>query len=269
MRNIGLIIKFTFREALSKKLILILFLMATLTLIGFIIAFQFEGVVEINKNGAKFSYDTPYVIRMIEMGFMNVAFGLGLFLAIFATANFIPDLVKKGNIDVFLSKPISREQLIFGKYLGSGLIVLIFITYLIVGLWLIVGLRFSFWETGLLFSIFSITFAFLALYSLVTFVGILTESQVLPLILTYLIFIVLNPLAAGREAILGKVDNAFLAGFLETLHYIIPNTSEMTAVTRSIILNKNSFEFEPFVITFVFLVVFLLASLFAFKRKDF
>ncbi len=269
MRNIMLVLQFTLREAFSKKLIITLFILSTLAIVIIALLFQLGDAMQIRINQQVEETDVVRGgIKMLEMGFINTAFGLGLFLSIFAVAGLIPDLLQKGNIDLFLSKLITREQLIFGKFLGSVLIIMLNIVYFILALWVLVGLKFEFWGTGILFSIVSITFAFAVLYSIMIFLGILTKSSVLPIIVSYLIYIVLSPLISNRDKF-EQLGSEVLDNILEILHYIIPNTAEILAATNKVILGTGDISWEPFIISFYIMVFFFVVSLIMFRRMDF
>jgi len=209
---------------------------------------------------------TFFTIRFFVSEFYGQQF-IGLFVSIFTTSGLITNLLKKGSIDLFLSKPVSRIHLIMGKYVGGILIVLLNVSYLIVGIWMLTALKFGYWDASILYSILTITFVFAVLYALMAFVGILTKSPVLPMILSYAIYIVLSPLIYQRVTFSFAPD--YVKDLLETLHYIIPNTSEILEETTKLVLQSGGFDFEPFIISFVFMIVFLGGALYAFEKKDF
>ena len=89
--------------------------------------------------------DTPEVrhgmVAMVEVGVAAFFQGLLLFVSIFATASVLPTILEKGTIDLYLSKPVSRPMLLFGKVLGSVLVIAANIAVFMGGAWVILSMR--------------------------------------------------------------------------------------------------------------------------------
>src|SRR5262249_17961118 len=95
----------------------------------------------------------------------GVGAGLALVLAAIIPAFFLPNMLRKGTIDLLLAKPIHRPTLLVCKYLG-GLSFMFFTTLVVVaGVWLAFGVRTGLWGTGFLLSIFVLTFQFAIFYA--------------------------------------------------------------------------------------------------------
>ena len=133
------------------------------------------------------------VITKIQLMITAPLSNLCLLLAIFASSSFVPLMLEKGNIDLLLSKPISRTQLLLGKYFGGILVVFINIAFLILGAWIIISLKFSYWNFNFPLVILVITFTFAVLYSLVVLFGIIFRSSVPGMMTAYFIFLILSP----------------------------------------------------------------------------
>ncbi|MEZ6139730.1 MAG: ABC transporter permease subunit [Zavarzinella sp.] len=84
-----------------------------------------------------FQFD-KYVINSMAGMFI---IGMGLVI----TSFFIPNTLRKGTIDLYLSKPINRTAFLVVKYLGGSFFVLILATTLVGGTYLITGLH---WHLG-------------------------------------------------------------------------------------------------------------------------
>jgi hypothetical protein len=67
----------------------------------------------------------------------------GMIAAILVTSAIIPQMFDPGSITLLLSKPISRSLLFTSKFLGGCAFILLSVSLLIGGLWLIAGLRFG------------------------------------------------------------------------------------------------------------------------------
>lgn len=101
-----------------------------------------------------------------------------MLLSCIITAFYIPNMLRKGTIDLLLAKPVSRTGLLFYKYIGGLTFMVINTTVLIIGLWLVLGLRTSVWETAFLYAIPILTFEFALFYALSTLTAVLTRSPI-------------------------------------------------------------------------------------------
>ena len=94
------------------------------------------------------------LIDTFVLGFMAVFVGFfGIFAAILVTAPIIPGMLDSGSLYVLLSKPVSRPMIFVAKFIGGCSFVFINASYLIIGLWLVLGLRFEMWKPQVLWSI--------------------------------------------------------------------------------------------------------------------
>jgi ABC-type transport system involved in multi-copper enzyme maturation permease subunit len=93
-------------------------------------------------------------------------------MSLFATSNLIPTLLQPGFIDLFISKPVSRIQILSGRILGSVTIVAFNIFYLILFSWLIMSIKTGVWNWGFLLAGIMIVLTFIILFSLMTFLGL-------------------------------------------------------------------------------------------------
>lgn len=273
MENIITISNLTVREALSRKIIITFFAISTFVIIIFALLFSlvtfedFSGMV--NANGKDPINLASEIVKGLKLFVVAPLFGGGLFLAIFSASSFIPNMLEKGTVDLLISKPISRAQIILGKFIGGVLIVLINIAYLIIILWFLIGIKFGIWDTDFLYSILTITFTFSALYSLIILIGILTQSSVLAMMLSYLIFFVLSPILAARETIAAFLKSSLMESVMDILYYIIPKTSELGTLTSEIALGYSIDEFQPIISTSLFLILVLYISIIIFSKKDY
>lgn len=113
----------------------------------------------------------------------------GLIAAILITSTVIPQMFEPGSITLLLSKPVSRSLLYTAKFLGACAFVFLNVTFLIVGLWLIVGLRFEIWNHGMLACIPVFLFMFLVYYAVSAFTGLVWKSAIISVVVTVLFWI--------------------------------------------------------------------------------
>jgi ABC-type transport system involved in multi-copper enzyme maturation permease subunit len=180
-------------------------------------------------------------------------------------------MLEKGNIDLLLSKPISRTQLLFGKYLGGTLVVFLNIAFLIIGAWIIISLKFSYWNFNFLLVILVITFTFAVLYSIVVLCGILFRSSVPGMMLAYFIFLILSPALIFVKLQLQTLSGKeLLKGVVDSLYYIIPKTSElMGTINLNVGQGKFISDFQPVLSSFLFLILVMFFCDYLLRRKDF
>lgn len=274
MKNIITLTKYTLREALSKKLFIFFAGISTFVLLLFILVFGFfstgdlRGAIPQNpdKETAEMFKNAVAYFKMVIISPLFIG---GLFISIFATASFIPTMLEKGSIDLLLSKPVSRSQVIWGKFIGGTLMVLINIAYFIIAFWAIIGLKFGVWEASFLLSILLITFTFMALYALIILIGILTRSSALSIMISYLVILILSPLLAMRNKNDFLINNQFVEWISDGLYYIVPKTKELSSITNSLILNKSIDSYQPIISSLLFMILTLALTIIIFSKKDY
>lgn len=125
------------------------------------------------------------LIYLVEDSLVN---WLGAWVALLAgvvvTAGFIPNMLRKGAIDLLLTKPISRPLILVYKYLGGLVFMFLLTVFTSGGIWFVVGLRTGVWAPGLLLASLSITFYFAILYACSTLFGVLTRNAIVSIVTT-------------------------------------------------------------------------------------
>lgn len=115
--------------------------------------------------------------------------GAGILAAVLVTASIIPRTLEAGSINLLLSKPINRWALFLTKYLGGCAFILINAGFLVVGLWLVLGLRFGIWNSGLLLCIPIYVLVFAVYYSVSALAGVVWRSTVVAICVTILFYL--------------------------------------------------------------------------------
>jgi ABC-type transport system involved in multi-copper enzyme maturation permease subunit len=171
--------------------------------------------------------------------------------SIIITAFFIPNMLRKGTVDLMIVKPIQRWSILLYKYLGGLTFIFLNTTVAIVGIWLALGLRSGVWANSFLFMIFIITFFFAILYVVSTLFAVLTRSPIVAILMTcaawFLFFIVgtLNQVFENQR--LHENDhnvpaeerwgnNAF-ATVIKGIHTVTPRTSDLNYLGQKILLS--------------------------------
>ena len=273
MKNTLIFTKLTVQEALSRKIFIFFLGVSVFILILLAIIFlsadldQMLPFLSVTKaNGIDLVSE---LVGAIKMFIIAPLFGIGLFLSIFSVSSFIPNMLEKGSIELLLSNPVSRTQILLGKFFGGVFVVFINLIFLIVGIWILTGLKFGIWEASILYAILTITFTFAVLYGLIILIGILTQSSVLAMMLTYLIFLIVSPLLTARDKLALLIKSETVKGILEVLYYIFPKTSEMGNITMIASTGGEVQNFQPVITSFLFMILTLYISIIIFNKKDY
>ncbi len=273
MKNILIFTKLTVQEAFTRKIFIFFFGVSVFILLLMSIIFlsadleQMLPVLSISKsNGIDLVAE---LVRAIKMIIIAPLYGIGLFLSVFSVSSFIPNMLEKGNIELLLSNPVSRAQILLGKFFGGVLVVFINLLFLIAGIWVLTGLKFGIWEASILYAVLTITFTFAVLYGLIILLGILSRSSVLAMMVTYLIFLIVSPLLAGREKLALLIKNETVKGLLDVLYYVFPKTSEMGNITMLASTGGVVENFQPVITSFLFMILTLYISIIIFNKKDY
>jgi len=271
MKNIYTISLLTFREALSKKIFLFFFSVSTFVILVFALLFGFVSAESFSGgfvNASTTSFDNS-IANGIKMFIIYPLYAGGLFLSIFSVAGFIPTLLEKGNIDLILSKPVSRPQVILGKFFGGTFMVFANIFYTIFMIWFLIGLKFNVWEANFLLSAFTITLAFASIYSIIILIGVLNKSSTLALVISYMIFFIFSPILSSRDSIFAFINNQFLKSLFELLYYIIPQTSDLSTITTSFAVSNSVDNYNLIIFSFIYIILILSVAIIIFRKKDY
>lgn len=273
MKNILIIAWYTLREALARKVFIFFTIISALFLLGLTVVFSLINTDSIlsSLSPAGDNLALAEIISKIQLIITAPLSNLCLLLAIFAASSFVPLMLEKGNIDLLLSKPLSRTQLLLGKYFGGILVVFINIAFLILGTWVIISLKFSYWNFSFPLVIVVITFTFAVLYSIVILFGILFRSSVPGMMIAYFIFLILSPALVFVRAQLKTLSGKeVLKSIVEGLYFIIPNTSElMGTVNSSIGQGKLIADLQPVISSFLFLILVMSFCDLILRKTDF
>jgi len=111
---------------------------------------------------------------------------IGVLVAILVTSPIVPQMFDPGSLHLLLSKPISRWLLFLAKFCGGCAFICICASYLVTGLWLILGVRFGVWDPKLLLGIPIYLFVFAIYYSVSALFGVVYRSPIVCIVLTIL-----------------------------------------------------------------------------------
>ncbi|MEM8733324.1 MAG: ABC transporter permease, partial [Planctomycetota bacterium] len=135
------------------------------------------------KIGSPLPVNRRQMREFLEPVVLQVIIKLGLavlavFIAIIVTSPIIPDTFRSGSLHLLLSKPISRIWLYLSKFFGGTIFVLVNIAFVLIGLYLIAGMRFEIWNEGLLLCIPLLLFVFIIFYAVSGLAGLLWGNAI-------------------------------------------------------------------------------------------
>jgi hypothetical protein len=191
---------------------------------------------------------------------------LAIMVGIVVTAFFVPNLMRKGSIDLICSKPIRYWQVLLYKYVGGLAFMFVLTTFTVTGIWFVLGLRTGIWAIGFLFLIPTILFYFAILYSVSVLMASLTRNAIVAILVTFFVWgifyangFVHTRVEESRKALeaigqMQKDEDAPLHGpqrveresliprWLETgsdiMHAILPRTSDLDDLSSKLITDS-------------------------------
>jgi ABC-type transport system involved in multi-copper enzyme maturation permease subunit len=225
------------------------------------------------------------IARLSQMGLNVVDFlliqlhSLSIFwimiFGMFGVAGLIPSMLEKGTIDLFLSKPLARAELLMARALGAVSGIALNLVYFFLGVWLIFGLKVGVWHSGFLSSIIYVVYAFVCFFSVVTFVGLITKSAGFTIMLAFVFSIISWGLEVRENGLYKLWDNVVYHRLLDALYYITPQLNAMLENSTRVIgklpyiPHAPDFTFMPFVYSFFSTCLLYLLSIWYFSRQDY
>jgi ABC-type transport system involved in multi-copper enzyme maturation permease subunit len=168
-----------------------------------------------------------------------------LMLSVVITAFFIPNLLRKGSVDLLISKPIGRAQLLVYKYVGGLTFIFILSAVTIGGVWLVMAARSGNWDPSFLLTIPALTFTFAILYAVSAVVAVFTRSAIAAILVTlgFMLFLYL----------FGQVKTFFDANkviqvaelpewaytLVDSLNNVLPRYKDLDKLTTKLVIDST------------------------------
>lgn len=270
------IIQLTFREAFSRKVFHAFFIISTLASLTLLFLLSLNIIRDLRTSaiyfggGAEHLETVQKVVRAVEGGAAVALFTVGLFMSLFATSTLIPEMLRPGNIDLLISKPIGRSRLLLGRFLGATAIVAFNVFYLVISFWLILSIKTGFWNWGFLLAGLMVVLTYIALYSLMTLLNLLFKSSAVSLMGTFLI-IFLAPLLMQRDRLYLwlSADSRMTRNLIDGLYYFFPKPGDLGNITQKLVRGIKIESWMPVWSSLLFAVLIFALSSFIFRRKSF
>jgi len=135
--------------------------------------------------------DLFYKLLFSNLGVKFWLSWIATILALVSTAGMIPDLVAGGNIDMMLSKPISRARLFLTRWATGLLFVGLQAFVFTLASFLVIGIRGGAWEPALFIAVPVLVVFYSYLFCVCALVGLITRSAIASLIVTLIFWVLL------------------------------------------------------------------------------
>ncbi len=192
----------------------------------------FFGQVALPMPGGKSS-----VLAFLMFLFAEKVVGwIGVMVALIVTAGFVPAALRRGRVDFLLTRPLSRLQLLLGKYFG-GLGFIGVVAFVIVGAsWAVLSRAAGIWSPLPLLSVGVLTFFFAVLYAASVCIGVLTRSTTAVTFVTLGLWAMCSVVGTIHQTLrfVGDVP-AFAKRAVGIAHEILPRTADIGLLDAAII----------------------------------
>ncbi len=267
------LIRDTFREAFARRIFWGFFGCCTALLLFLIFILRVDVVqgalatVSIFGNSLP-STNVQNLVQQTQSVIAMVLYFAGMALSVFASAGLVSAVFEPGRIELLLSKPISRTHILLGRYAGNVLVVAANILYLVVGSWIIFGIKTGVWGAGFLVSSLCTIFVFSVLLAVIVLVGVILDSAAVAIMVTFAIMI-LTPILAQKNTIERLLSSEWSRYVVRVLYYVLPKTSDISIIIRHLILNQPVESWMPVWSTALFGAGVLGIGLWRFNKRSF
>ncbi len=156
----------------------------------------------------------------------GIAGTFGLLMALVWTAGFLPSFLDPSAASVLLAKPVSRWQLLLGKFVGVMTFVGFQVVLFVILTWLALGIRTNVWNTTYWWCIPLLLLQFAMYYSFSLLLAVITRSTVACAFGSVLYWLLAWGINYGYVMARGAVEAQYLPagtlGFAQVAYWIFP-----------------------------------------------
>ncbi len=187
-------------------------------------------------------------------------------LAVISIIFLIPKLLRKGRIEFYLSKPITRPVLFYSKIISLWVIysfMILFCSVLIAVELFILGalpLSSSVYILAIGLAVFFIWF------SVISFTGFLTKSVTISFVVLAVLWVLQLFLKHRWE---WGIEQRLVQYGLDFFYYILPKTSEMSAIAVGLATGGSNLNYLPIFTSMVLAGILIYTANTLFSRRDF
>ena len=246
----------TFREAVRDRVLYNLIVFALLLIGSAIFIGELSGGQEIK------------IVTDLGLSAMLL---FGVFIAIFVGVGLVYKEIERRTLYAILSKPIGREQFLFGKYLGLNLTLLINVALMGVGVTLALVYVRRGWDSSLLriWPAILLIYVELLIATAVAPVFSSFSSPALSALLTFFMFII-GHFSDDLQSLANSAGTAPARWLFRTLYYLLPNLSNYSVITATAhgVLPEPRAVFAVIAYALAYIVALLCVAALIFRRRN-
>lgn len=173
-----------------------------------------------------------HFVQLILAG--AVADTFGILLTLIWTAAFLPAFLEQNSVAVVLAKPVSRRQLLIGKYLGVVCFVLVHAILFVGGTYLALAIRTGVWTPTYLWCIPLLLVHFAIFYGFSVMLAAVSRSAIVCILGSLLFWCVCWGMNFGRHTVtvaaVATPESSYapeLLKLIEICYWILPKPADM------------------------------------------
>lgn len=272
------------REAAARWTLLAYFFLSSMFILIFAFAVNLD-VVDGALAGAKLfgnqvhmqgtsSISIEQLVLGFESGFAGFLYFLCTFLGVFATAHLVPRMQEKGTIDLYLSRPVARFNLLMSRYIAGLILAGSNIAYLLLSMWLIVIYKTHVVHPRFLMAGVIMFFVVAVLLAFAFLVGVVTSSTAVSIMTSFATFIFGFALAAHSQ-FAAAVSKDWQAWLINGIYWVVPKSTELFMSVVSFVSERDmssravEVTAASYLSTAAFGVACLALASWLFQRKEF
>jgi Cu-processing system permease protein len=273
-----LIAKYILAEAFSRKMIVVLIGAIVLGLIGLSLALDLEVVegslaaIKLFGKGME-NGNTRVDIVMFHI-FQSVSlliFHAGIVVGIISTSALAIEVLSAGRVELLLSLPVRRAEILLGTFLGVVLITGFGLALALGGLSGVLFLKANYFSAGPIIATVMGLLGFMCVYSWMLVVSITTQSVPLTQASGFLIYLLCN-LSGTREKIMSVFPPGWKRSLVDYFFLPFPRFSELSTWAAQAAGGQWHFSDCPVDLIFgamTFSAAGIILALALFSRKDY
>ena len=256
----------TFLEVKDRK---VFYVFIAITVIMVLVFGILPGAVKIGGQGLlEQDFLDPEIVTEFLSRFFDGFFGFFIFLMVFGSAGLIPAYLRKGRVELNLSKPLGRPRLISFKFISVFLVKITIIVISLSLVWLTICLRAGFYYGDYWYGILLLIVQFLMVYGIVFFFGVLSNSTVAA-IMGYFVLRIGSDLLSGREILYSFLGDSVWKNIFDVAYNILPKFGEFSSNYISLMTGDGLGDAYAIWSTFLFSAVLYSLALLYCNRKDY
>jgi len=255
----------TLAEMVSRK-IFVLFVIVTMVLL---LAVWGTWEVRLNISGDQGFSDAASgaAASLVAEAFAKVMSVL-VFFAVFATAGLLPRSLERGRAEFFLSKPLSRAQLLTARLVSIWLVYGLMVVACGMIVYVVMVMAHGGFDPAMIY-LFAMTLVEYGVWvSIVGLAGILFGSSSWAMIIAFSVWVA-QLLLASHDTFRNLLTNQVILYTIDTLYYLVPKTSQMRDLAVNLAVGQPVESWLPLWSSVVVAAILYYCAISVFARRDY